>query len=242
MPVFLYLINWDFSANSCSVTNGTHLFLQFIIFFCLAGSFPERCSYFRTSCFYDPLMWIQIFNSWNRSWLWDFSTCCWKGPFHFRVLELLASVQDGGVTFLLHEVSLYLCHVLASLHDGLGLAQEGCWESSCILVEDFLSICGCMHCIEVLPRQTDGGPTWRSTVMADACQRKDWVDAVKGFSLVAGSKIWATFAFGCTQIEMVLKVSRFWTCWLKPFLMLSLCSDFGFSWLNQPDNQILSLS
>lgn len=231
--VLPYLIHWDFSADSCSVTNGTHLFLQFIISICLAGSFPERCSYFRTSCSYDPLMWIQIFNSWNRSRLWDFSARCWKGPFHFWVLELLAGVQNGGVAFLLHKVSWYLPCVPHSQHSGLGLAQEGCWPSSCFPVEDFLSICGCMHCMEVLPRQADGGPTGRGIVLTDACQRKDWVDAVRSFDLVAGSKIGAAFAFGCTQTEMVSKVSRFWTCWLKPFLKLSLCFDFGLSWLGK---------
>lgn len=46
-------------------------------------------------------------------------------------------MQDKRVVLLLHEVRLYIPHVLASLGNGLGLAQEGRWGSSHVLVEDF---------------------------------------------------------------------------------------------------------
>lgn len=91
-----------------------------VLYFCwLAGSFPGWRSHFRTSSFCDPLKWIQSFNSWSGSQFWDFPARSWKGPFRFRVLELLASVQDGRVVCLLPEVRSCTQHVLFGFDFGL---------------------------------------------------------------------------------------------------------------------------
>lgn len=99
--------------------------------FYLSGSFPQCHSYFRTSSFCGPLKWMQSFNSWSGSQFWGFSGCSWKGPFCFRVLELLARVQDRRVICLLPEVRWGIHHLLA---------PPCFWDAGKAPVEDFQSL------------------------------------------------------------------------------------------------------
>lgn len=98
--------------------------------FYLPGSFPRCCSYFGTGSFCDPLKWMQSSNSWSGSQFWGFSACSWKGPFCFRVLELLACVQDRRVLCLLLEVRWDI-HPLPF--------WGGFWDAGKAPVEDFQS-------------------------------------------------------------------------------------------------------
>lgn len=153
--------------------------LQFFTYVWLAGSFPEWCSYFRTSSFHDPLKWIQSFNSWSGSQFGDFSACSWKRPVHFWVLELLAGVQDRRVVCLLLEVRPCIHHVLASPGKGFKIChRRGAGKAPVFLRRISRAYVGDSAAQRrYTEKQADGGPVWNGILMIvlPAGERTDWM-------------------------------------------------------------------